>query len=101
MWSPDGCPAASNENDCWYCRVKAALSSRGADFVDACLEQRALSAGIDDRRTERAKIGDGALHEIDALLVGFAEQLLVQVLADHPDAQTIEPPGRRGADIGP
>jgi hypothetical protein len=57
----------------------------GHVLVDAALEQRAMRAGIDDRRPEPAQVRDGAVDDVDALGVRDREQILVHVLADDAD----------------
>src|SRR6185369_12848234 len=69
-------------------------------FRDARLEERASRAWIHDRRSEFAEIGNRALHQIDALLIGLGEEFLVQIFTHDADAQTIEALSRSEAGIG-
>src|SRR5262249_61480998 len=58
-------------------------------------EELALRPGVDDRCTKLANIRDRPLDEIDALFVGLREQLPAHVLAQHADADAIQPPRTR------
>ena len=56
----------------------------------AVAEQRAVRAGIDDPCAERRDVADGAIDDVDRLVVHLREQALVHVLADDADREPVE-----------
>jgi hypothetical protein len=54
------------------------------------LKQFPLRPRIHNRRPELTQVPDRAFDDVDALLVGFGEQLLVHVFANDTDAHAVE-----------
>jgi hypothetical protein len=64
----------------------------GNVLVDAALKQRAVLAGIDDGGAELAQIPDGSVDDIDRLMIGRGEELLIHELANDADADSPQAP---------
>ena len=69
-------------------------------LVDAALKQRSVRTWIDNRGSQAAQIANRALGDVDAFGIGVVEELLVQVLSNNADANSVQRPLVRKASIG-